>query len=286
MSDHHNDPQLQGQGQGQLEGQLQGQLQGELQGQGQLQGELQGQGQGQLQGQGQGQGQGQAQSQSSDSWNGNGNLNGNFNANGSLNGNGNFNGNGNLNGNGNFNANANYNADANYNANTNSNTVTVDVTVDANVTPANIYGLDMSNMFNNIYNGDGAILFMPQAITQSIDATGADGSVNTEIAIDQVNSLVSNGYLGMATVDNSGHFDGNSVGAGPATAGIGDHASIGDLASGGMTSNATAQATMDAFTQSIVMGANIQLNNFNTSVIGHDSITTTSVGSVADTHHH
>ena len=52
--------------------------------------------------------------------------------------------------------------------------------------------------------------------------------------------------------------------------------SWGDLASGALTANTTASATVDAFTQSIVLGANLQNNSFTMNIAGHDQSTTVS----------
>lgn len=41
-----------------------------------------------------------------------------------------------------------------------------------------------------------------------------------------------------------------------------------------MTTDASSTQMLDAFTESIVLGANIQYNNFNLSVVGHDLTTT------------
>ena len=41
-----------------------------------------------------------------------------------------------------------------------------------------------------------------------------------------------------------------------------------------MTANTSAAATIDAFTQSIVLGANLQNNSFTATIAGHDQTTT------------
>src|SRR5579883_1914113 len=245
--------------------------------------------QGQLEGQGQGQGEGQSQSQSS--WDGNWNGNGNGNLNG--NGNGNLNGNGNFNADGNFNANGNLNADANLNGNANFNTdtVCVNVCVDASVSPGQIY-LNFDGASIDASNG-GSLVFMPQYLDPTI--SGGAGN-DTIISLDQVNSLVASNYAdgnsvsmgplqasgdgAWAACDGSaggdGHGDGamdvlsgNTISAGgggtigPATAGDG----------GAATASSAATAQLDAFTQSIVLGANIQYNNFSLNLGGHDVTT-------------
>jgi hypothetical protein len=161
--------------------------------------------------------------------------------------------NGNLNGNGNLNADGNLNGNLNDNVNHNSDTVCVDVSVDAGITPL-IGGLS-----------DATALYMPQDISQSFTAGGTD----TAIALDQINSLVANNSA--CDVHNS---DYSSVyGSGASETGgvhVGD-ISQGDLATGQLQGATSAAATVDAFTQSIVLGANIQNNSFTLALTGGDS---------------
>jgi hypothetical protein len=200
----------------------------------------QGQGQGEGQGQLNLQGQGQAQAQVAADLNGN--LNGN--------------GNGNLNGNGNFNADGNLNGNLNDNVNHNTDTVCVDVSVDASVTP--LIG-DLS---------DATALYMPQDIAQSFTAGGTD----TAIALDQINSLVANNTA--QDLHNSDHSSMWGSGASESgSVGVGD-ISQGALATGELQGATSAAATVDAFTQSIVLGANIQNNSFTLTITGHDSAVT------------
>jgi hypothetical protein len=202
----------------------------------------QGQGQGEGQGQLSLQGQGQAQAQVAADLNGN--LNGN--------------GNGNLNGNGNFNADGNLNGNVNHNTDS----VCVDVSVAASVSP--IIG-DLS---------DATAIYLPQEISQNFCAGGTD----TAIALDQINSLVANNVA-----DNLHNSDCSSVcGSGASETGdvhVGD-ISQGALATGELQGATSAAANVDAFTQSIVLGANIQNNSFTLTITGHDSAVT-----AGDTHH-
>src|SRR3984885_14450102 len=161
--------------------------------------------------------------------------------------------NGNLNGNGNGNADGNFNGNLNDNVNHSTDTVCVDVSVDASITP--LIG-DLS---------DATALYMPQDIAQSFTAGGTD----TAIALDQINSLVANNEA--SHVWNS---DGSSVTGSGATEQGGVHVgdiSQGDLATGQLQGAASAAATVDAFTQSIVLGANIQNNSFTLALTGGDS---------------
>ena len=198
------------------------------------------------QNQDQGQGQGQAQAQIAADLNGN--LNGN--------------GNGNVNGNGNLNVDGNLNGNLNDNVNHNTDSVSVDVSVDAGITPL-IGGLS-----------DATALSLPQDISQSF----AHGGTDTAIALDQINSLVAdNSACGVwnsdgSHVSNSGATEGGSVQVGDVTQGA--------LATGQLQGATSAAATVDAFTQSIVLGANIQNNSFTLTITGHDSAVT-----AGDTHH-
>jgi hypothetical protein len=201
------------------------------------------QNQDQAQGQGEGQGQlslqGQGQAQAQIAADLNGNLNGN--------------GNGNLNGNGNFNADGNLNGNLNDNVNHSTDSVCVDVSVDASITP--IIG-DLS---------DTTALYMPQDITQSF----AHGGTDTAIALDQINSLVANNSA--CDVHNSDYSSVYGSGASEGgTIHVGD-ISQGDLATGQLQGTTSAAATVDAFTQSIVLGANIQNNSFTLTLTGGDS---------------
>jgi hypothetical protein len=237
---------------GKYEDPLQAQAQAEAQAQ--LEAQLQAQGQGQHQG------QGQYQSSESDNFNGNGNLNGNgnFNGNANLNGNGNFNGNANLN----ANENDNHNANCNTNENVNFNSTCVDVKVDVSASVTPIVG----------ENNEGSVINIPQTFNQYIDWSqngDGGGGAQTEIALDQINSLVASNSASdihnsdwshaCATADNSGDA---SVQGGIAQ---------GDLSTGALTANTSTNATADAFTQSIVLGANLQNNSFSATVAGHDS---------------
>jgi hypothetical protein len=203
---------------------LQAQLQAEAQAQ------LEAQLQAQAQGQGQGQHQGQGQWESSTNLNGNGNLNGNAN------------GNWNANESDNHNSNCNTNANVNANYNVSSTDVSVHVDVSATVTP--LIG-DTS--------GQSFVLYMPQDIAQTISGNG------NEIALDQINALTANNYADNNDVYQSANssFNDNHVTAGEVHAG---DAIQGALSSGAMTANATSSGAIDAFTQSIVLGSNLQNN--------------------------
>jgi hypothetical protein len=200
----------------------------------------------------------------------------------------------NLNGNDNHNANTNTNYDSSV-ASATSN-VNVDISADlkpASITDSNNDGSfntieishtttweqgsqDLADALNHFNNGDGSLMFMPQTVEQSFSG----GSTNTAIAMDQVNSLVANNNASDISLSNSGDhlFGGDHIGNG-ANGG----SALADVGDGATSATAGATAQLDAFTQSIVLGANIQYNNFNTSVVGHDSTVTVSSDPM---HHH
>lgn len=244
--------------------------------------QLQGQAQGQLEAQGQGQGQGQNQSQDQHSSSDNLNLNGN----GSLNGNGNLNGN--------LNANGNINESVNDNHNTNTNTsdttvhVDVGVGIDALPTDNDFADLDLSHTnFDNMFITDtGSINFDPGNdvdFSHIFDGAFNGAGINTGFAINQVADLVDNDQLSHVSQDNSGSVtldaSGGDAGAGDGIAsgadgwdswfsnhgGGGAHA--GDDLGGSSAASAAANLTSTAFTQDIVLGANLQQNTFDATVI-------------------
>jgi hypothetical protein len=283
MSDkkkHHNDPD-----QDQLQAQLEAQAQGQLQGQGQLN----------LQGQGQGQGQGQSQYESQLAAQGVVQAAGQYSENDSKNENENKNANESKNENENSNENKLENSVDNKVENKLDNSVdnkvenkiennvetNVDVDVDVKV-DLDLSGLDFKPEIDVEYL-DGILFKMPDEVTQGI--TG--GGTATNFNLDQVNNLVDNDSLTSPSVAfNAGGYadyysdadappalfsqtataDGGYAKIESATASIHD----GDGAS--VAADATAAITQDAFTQSIVMGANIQFNSVTLSIVGNDSI--------------
>ena len=271
----------QNQNQGQAQGQAQLGLQG--QGQGQLGLQLLDQDQDQLQDQDQD--QGQWQGQYSESLNENGNLNGNGNGNGNLNGNGNGNLNGNLNDSANTNVNAALNANANLNANLNASVtdvkvkVDVDLDIDEDMLQDNDY-IDMKEM-DEIENS----VVVPEVITQTMNGAG------NAFAIDQINNLTDNDYVTDANVSfanggpgpliglgllgaggDASNFEMNANASGGGSGAHGNWAEIDDTGMTGTTGMSSADATVsqEAFTQNIVLGANIQFNSIELKVAGDD----------------
>jgi hypothetical protein len=249
----------------------------------QNQGQFNYQFQGQDQDQDQDQDQGQWQGQYSESVNENGNLNGN--GNGNLNGNGNGNLNGNLNDSANTNVNAALNANANLNANLNASVtdvkvkVDIDLDLDEDMLQDNDL-IDMKNM-DAIENS----VVVPEVIYQTVN--GAGNNFN----IDQINNLTDNDRVEDANVSFANGGAGPLLGLGLLGAG-GDAANfemnanakggwsgaddnwsqIGDNGTTGPTgmSSADAAISQEAFTQNIVMGANIQFNSIDLKVAGDD----------------
>jgi hypothetical protein len=236
------------------------QLQAQLQGQGQLQG--------QAQGQAQGQGQGQWQYAGVTSESANCNVNGNEN--------GNWNGNENLNGN----LNANENLNGNLNANINENIVRVDVDVKVDLTaslapPTDNDAIDIDHIG---FFEEGIV--MPDVVSQSVEC-------GNNFNIDQVSNLTDNDTLAHPSVsynnagieaaccrgaaDAAGDFSmSTKAEGGTASSSVGDI--MGDDGSfagiGAAAANAT--LTQEAFTQHIAMGANIQFNSIDQTVVGGD----------------
>jgi hypothetical protein len=252
----------------------QDQDQAQLQGQAELQAQLQGQGQGQGQGQSQGQsqyaGQYAGQAVETDVWNANGNLNGNAN--------------GNLNANGNVNYNDVHNEIDNH-VNT-----CVDVNVKVNVDaepsePAPAGPIDPDAIDIDNISGISNSIIMPDVVWQSVTT----GNV---FNLDQVNNLTDNDTLSGASVSYSAGgladaccydpcgSDPNSVGdftmqasawGGTASTSINDITGDDGDFSGAGAATAAASINQEAFTQSIVQGANIQFNSVDVTMVAGDA---------------
>ena len=213
----------------------------QLQAQAQAQGELQAQ----LQGQGQGQGQGQSQSQESSNCNLNGNVNCDSNSN--------------------DNSNCNYNANVNYS----STSVCVDVKVSDQICESpQQAAIDMSCLKIDMPCNDGIVNLMPENIYQTINGTG-DGANNVTFNLDQVNNMVSNGDCAEVSCLSGG----NTVGIGNSSYFGGDwDGKVGSANGDGaaFTQSLDHAGSVDAISQSIVLGSNVQLNNL--TFTGHDSV--------------
>lgn len=279
----------QDQDQAQLQAELQAQLQAELQAQDQKQDQDQDQDQDQKQDQDQDQDQkqdqdqGQWQSSTNENSNENGNLNGNLNGN------------------------ANLNANANYNENVSTTDVDVDVKVDVgmdhmSMPDDNDFGdLDMKDVsFDNIFMADdgSSISYDPgdDVNFEDIfnDAFGS-GNNNSAFAVNQIADLVDNDALHGVTMDNSGDYtltweatggeatagDGIGGGGGAGTDSKFDHhgetdsagwrIDAGDDIAASAAASAAAELTSNAFSQEIVLGANLQQNAVDVSIVGGDT---------------
>jgi hypothetical protein len=213
-------------------------------------------------------------------WNSSSNANENGNLN--LNGNGNLNANGNLNYN--ENGNVNYNANINHVENTVDNAVNVTVDLDlsgALQTPDDNDAIDIDYIC-----GVEESIIMPDVVSQTV-------SCGNNFNIDQVNNITDNDKLYNPSVSYNaggledpccnpccgGGSDPNSVGdftmtasawGGTATSHVGSiDGDDGDFSGIGAAA-ANASINQEAFTQSIVMGANIQFNSVDISVVGGD----------------
>jgi len=221
----------------------------QLQAQAQAQGELQAQ----LQGQGQGQGQGQSQSQESSNCNLNGNVNCDSNSN--------------------DNSNCNYNANVNYS----STSVCVDVKVSDQICESpQQAAIDMSCLKIDMPCNDGIVNLMPENIYQTINGTG-DYANNVTFNLDQVNNMVSNGYVSGVSNGDCAEVSclsgGNTVGIGNSSYFGGDwDGKVGSANGDGaaFTQSLDHAGSVDAISQSIVLGSNVQLNNL--TFTGHDSV--------------
>ena len=224
--------------------------------------------------------------------NGNGNLNGNLDANGNLNGN--LDANGNLNG--------------NLNANINDTQVSVcdkvDVAVTADLGPPTItdaYDTGSFNTTNTTYNLSATLTDSPVTLGDANNFLAGSGdnftftAGGTESAfhIDQVNSLIANNQLSdVSLTNNGGSFEqyATDLTGGTATTGrdaSGIEHSVSDTATSTITASAQAAATLSAFTQNIVLGANIQFNSLTQSVVGGGVTHTTSISDPShDMGHH
>jgi hypothetical protein len=135
--------------------------------------------------------------------------------------------------------------------------------------------VDVSASVSPLISADdnsGSILYIPQTFNQQIDwgQTGAgDGGAQTEIALDQINSLVASNSA--YDIHNADHSTASTTADNDGGASVMGGITQGDLSTGALTANTSTGATADAFTQSIVLGANLQNNTFSATIAGHDS---------------
>jgi hypothetical protein len=144
--------------------------------------------------------------------------------------------------------------------------VKVDVKVDLDLSaferPEDNDAIDI----DEIKDIDGSVI-MPDVVTQSMNN-------GNQFNIDQVNNLVDKDFLWSAEVKNDGKFELDQKAEGGENKfddpkidiEAGDGATIGD----GLQATADGIASSEAFTQNIVMGANIQFNQIDIQAAGHD----------------
>ena len=168
--------------------------------------------------------------------------------------------------------------------NTVENNVETDVDVKIDI---DLSGLDLQPAVD-VDHLDGILFQMPDDVNQQVYGDGTATNFN----LDQVNNLVDNDSLHCPTVSYSAPGDiGIAVGAlgGDAEASPGfsmsahaeggyakiedAEAAMHDGEGASVAADAAASIAQDAFTQSIVMGANIQFNSVTVNVAGHDVIT-------------
>lgn len=114
---------------------------------------------------------------------------------------------------------------------------------------------------------DGSVV-MPDVVNQALTGDG------NQFNIDQVNNIVDKDFLwdpdvkftGDGELKMDGELDGGESKIEDVKAEIGEDGSIGDTA----TATSDAIGTYEAFTQNIVMGANIQFNSIEMTVAGND----------------
>ncbi len=211
---------------------------------------------------------------------------------GSYSGSDSDNANGNLNANGNFDANGNLNGNLNSNINDTMVTVCdkVDVAVSADLGPPTItdaYDTGSFNTTSTTYNVTANLTDSPITIGDANNFlagsgdsfTFTAGGTETAFHIDQVNSLISNNQLSDVSLTNDSTFSqyATDLTGGTASTGAGIDHSVSDTATATVSATAAATATLSAFTQNIVLGANIQFNSLTQTVTGGSVNHTTSV---------
>jgi hypothetical protein len=145
----------------------------------------------------------------------------------------------------------------------NTTTTSIDTTVDVAISDAFNTITDSNNQDNDWLDLDGLDFDVLSAIGEGVLA--GEGN-DTLFNLAQVSELSDADTLYSPTVTNSSGFDVCQTGDG------GDNAAGGDAGDRGTsTTSADGVAQLEAFTQNIVMGANIQYNNVDISVVGGDS---------------
>jgi len=149
--------------------------------------------------------------------------------------------------------------------------VNVDVKVDLDLDLNHLAGHDNNDAIHidQIKDIDGSVV-MPDVVNQTLNGDG------NQFNVQQINNLVDNDHLSHPEVKFDGsswggdfkiiaHADGGETKIDDVKAEIEGNGTI-----GAVTASADAVNTVDAFTQNIVMGANIQFNSMTNEVAGHD----------------
>ncbi|MEM8649306.1 MAG: hypothetical protein AAGF54_02135 [Pseudomonadota bacterium] len=170
--------------------------------------------------------------------------------------------------------------------------------VQTNATDLSVVGLNDNLFFTGEDDGDDATDLMPSSEALSpIDIgdpdgeAGADGDgTDTSFEITQVNALVDNDMVvdptvntvgfGTDTIQNVSADGGTAMSGDGAAAGatgfFGDYSVLDDLSIEGVSqASADAYGAAEAFTQNIVVGANVQVNSIDVSVVGGSSTVNT-----------
>jgi hypothetical protein len=153
-----------------------------------------------------------------------------------------------------------------YNTKDSYNATDIDTTVDVSIS-------DAFKKIEDSYNSDDDWLELDHLNFDVLNAVGAgtlsgDGN-DAMFNISQVSEMTDNDKLYRPEVENDAGFGQHAHADGGDANGAED---VGDRSSG--TASADGVANLEAFTQNIVMGANIQYNNIDMSVVGGDSTVT------------
>ncbi len=161
-----------------------------------------------------------------------------------------------------------YNKDTDISDSFNSTTTTTDIetTIDVAISDAFKETTDSYNQDNDWLQLDGLDFDVMNVVgAGTLAGQGNDAMFN----LSQVSELADQDHLYRPSVSNDASFDAEQYGDGGYAKVDGD---FGDRATASASADGVAQ--LEAFTQNIVMGSNIQYNNLNMSVVGGDSTTT------------
>lgn len=161
-----------------------------------------------------------------------------------------------------------YNKDTDISDSFNSTTTTTDIetTIDVAISDAFKETTDSYNQDNDWLQLDGLDFDVMNVVgAGTLAGAGNDAMFN----LSQVSELADQDHLYRPSVSNDARFNAEQYGDGGYAKVDGD---FGDRATASASADGVAQ--LEAFTQNIVMGSNIQYNNVDMSVVGGDSTTT------------